>query len=118
MGILISSLGIITLIFLLWLGVKYFQKLSYVRFLNRLHPLDKLYREMLDLLGENGYRKKPAQTPYEYADSLRIKLIDGKWQTIDVITNAYVQWRYGSLDFDIVDLRSQFQSLRQSFRKK
>ena len=117
-GLLTGILALITLTFLMWLAFNYVRKLRYAHYLNRLHPLDKLYREMLDLLGENGHRKKPSQTPYEYAYSLRHQFMEQRWQVIDNVTIAYVQWRYGNLDFDIASLRSQLASLRQSFSQK
>ena len=34
------------------------------------HSISQLYREMLKILGNNGYPKKLSQTPYEYVQSL------------------------------------------------
>ena len=116
-GLLLGILGVVILTFFGWLTVNYLQKLSYVKFLNRLHPVAKLYREMLDLLADKAKAKKSAQTPYEYAQSLNNILTPEQLEIVNLISNSYVQWRYGGVEANLDYLRSQFRLLQNSFQK-
>ena len=116
-GVLFGILGAIILAFLGWLIVNYVQKFTYMRALNQLHPMAKLYREMIDLLSEKGHDKKTSQTPYEYTQTLNNLLSQEQLEIINLITHSYVQWRYGKVDINIDYLRSQFQLLEKSFPK-
>ncbi|MDY7015841.1 MAG: DUF4129 domain-containing transglutaminase family protein, partial [Cyanobacteriota bacterium] len=66
--------GLILLVgvsFLGWIGWVNFQKWRYQRRLAKLPAMEKLYRQMLDLLAVRGEMKHPAQTPLEYARTAR-----------------------------------------------
>ncbi|BAQ64369.1 DUF3488 and DUF4129 domain-containing transglutaminase family protein [Geminocystis sp. NIES-3709] len=117
-GILISFLGLIIFTFISWLAWNFSQKFLYRLRLAKLHPLEKLDREMLDLLAEKGYRKNVAQTPLEYANSLREFLTIEQIEIVDLITNSYVQWRYGNITPNTDYLQSQFNLLKRSFYAK
>ncbi len=70
---------------------------------------------MLDLLQEKGHPKHQAQTPYEYVQSLNNIFIGEQLEIITVISNSYVQWRYGNVNCNLDYLRSQFKLLQNSF---
>lgn len=117
-GILMGFLGLIILAFIGWLGWNVTQKLLYRLRLAKLHPLEKMYREMLDLLAEKNYQKNPAQTPLEYAHSLREFLTMEQLEIIILITNSYVQWRYGNIPANLDYLQAQFNLLNRSLTNK
>lgn len=114
-GILITFLGLIILAFISWLSWNFAQKLLYRLRLAKLHPLEKVYREMLDLLAQKNYPKNPAQTPLEYAYSLKEFLNLEQLEIIILITNSYVQWRYGNIPSNLDYLQAQFNLLNRSF---
>lgn len=114
-GILVAILSLIILGFLSWLGWNYLQQLSYRLRLSKLHPMAKMYQEMLDLLTAKGYPKKSAQTPLEYAHSLTELVSIEQREIIFLITNSYVEWRYGNINQNISYLQSQFDLLNRSF---
>jgi len=115
LGILVGILGLIMVAFLGWLGFLAVRKFLYRNYLSRLNPTEKLYREMLDLLKEKGYPKLPSQTPKEYCESLRDFLILEQWEIVFLISNNYVQWRYGDITPNMDYLTSQYQLLKKSF---
>jgi protein-glutamine gamma-glutamyltransferase len=116
-GILMGFLGLIILTFITWLGWNFTQKLSYCLSLAKLNPMEKLYREMLDLLANKGYRKNPAQTPIEYVNSLTEFLSIEQREIVLLITNNYVQWRYGNIPVNVAYLQSQFSLLNRSLNQ-
>lgn len=113
-GILTGILGLILLAFASWLGWQYLQKLFYRRQLAKLHPVSKLYREMLDYLQEKGYPKHPAQTPQEYCQYLTEFFDEEKLRIIQLISDSYTAWFYGNREQNYDYLRSQFQLLTKS----
>ncbi len=120
--LLINSLVIILLIIIVavicWFIFKYFKnKTSTTSFGNKLHPVAKLYREMLNLLDKKGHPKRLAQTPYEYTSSLEHIFLAEQLEIINLITNNYVTWRYGDITPNTDYLRSQFLLLKKSFRQ-
>jgi protein-glutamine gamma-glutamyltransferase len=62
--------------------------------LQRLHPTERAYRQMLQLLSEQGMTKPSYQTPQEYADLIRLKSLP-QADVVDEITQAYQDWYYG-----------------------
>ena len=116
-GVLIGILAAMILVFIGWLIINYVQKILYSRYLNKLHPVAKLYQEMLDLLQEQGYPKNRAQTPYEYSQSLQNILLPEQLEIIILISDSYVQWRYGNVNPNLDYLRSQFKLLQKSYAK-
>jgi protein-glutamine gamma-glutamyltransferase len=108
-GLLSAALGG----WLLWLG---YQRWRYQRQLRRLAPMARLYQELVDWAGDQGIPKHPAQTPNEYARRLGERgFLVG--QTVpQVITQAYLGWRYG--EQSPADVRSLQQALRQLQRQR
>jgi protein-glutamine gamma-glutamyltransferase len=108
-------LGIATAIgasFLLWLTWLGYQRWRYGQKLRRLEPTARLYQQLTDWLARQGLPKHPAQTPWEYA---RIVANRGALQgdrTPQIITNAYLAWRYGGETPDLVELQQSFRLLQ------
>jgi len=96
---------------LLWNLAQTWQK---QRRLARLAPMERLYRQMLDWLAVQGFRKPVAQTPLEYADHFQVHHPDVETtDLVDQISQAYVRWRYGGESVDVAKLHQQFQKLQQ-----
>lgn len=56
----------------------------------------KIYASMVDLAGEAGYGRRPAETPYEYR-SVLYRAFPGGQEPVDAITEAYVRVHYGEV---------------------
>ncbi|NJK28248.1 MAG: DUF4058 family protein [Coleofasciculaceae cyanobacterium SM2_3_26] len=81
--------------FLLWLGWTQWQYWRHQHWLARLHPMERLYQNMLDLLATQGCPRHPAQTPLEYAYHMWERQPVNRAEAIADISHAYVRWRYG-----------------------
>ena len=110
--ILTSALG-----FLVWLAWNAFTRWLYQNKLAKLPEMERLYREMLDILAANGYRKSPAQTPFEYARLLRSHTTPEEAAAIDDISEAYIRWRYGDRAPNYSELQGQFQDLQERLKR-
>lgn len=115
-GILVGILGLILSAFLGWLGWNWLKKWFYYRHLAKLTPIERLYREMLDLMSKKGYPKNPAQTPLEYAQNIYQQQQNVRAEIIDEICQGYVMWRYGNYTPNVSYLEQQFQALKRSFK--
>jgi hypothetical protein len=56
----------------------------------------KIYASMVDLATEAGYPRRPAETPYEYRNTLYLAFAGGR-DPVDTITEAYVRVHYGQV---------------------
>lgn len=101
------------LAFLGWLGWNGVVQWRYQRRLAKLPPVERLYRQMLDVLGRQGYRKHPAQTPFEYARELERHQQQTSATAIDEISQAYVSWRYGQAEPNLERLQQRLQELKK-----
>ncbi|NER37663.1 MAG: DUF3488 domain-containing protein [Oscillatoria sp. SIO1A7] len=110
--ILTSALG-----FLVWLAWNAIARWLYQNKLAKLPEMERLYREMLDILAANGYRKSPAQTPFEYARLLRSHTTPEEAAAIDEISEAYIRWRYGDRAPNYSQLQGQFQDLQERLKR-
>ncbi|MDB9515588.1 DUF3488 and DUF4129 domain-containing transglutaminase family protein [Roseofilum reptotaenium CS-1145] len=118
-GFFIGSILAIAISFLLWVLFKQWQQWRRQRWLSKLHPVERIYQQYLDILREAGYPKHPAQTPQEYAESLRGKYGSETANVIDRIPQAYVQWRYGGIESESIShLQQSLQQLKQRSRQK
>jgi protein-glutamine gamma-glutamyltransferase len=98
--------------FMLWLTWVGYQRWRYWQKLRRLAPTARLYQQLTDWLAHQGLPKHPAQTPWEYA---RIVANRGSFQddrTPQIITNAYLAWRYGGQTPDLTELQQSFRLLQ------
>jgi protein-glutamine gamma-glutamyltransferase len=107
----------IALGFLGWLGWNQWRTWRYRRWLSSLPPMERLYQQMLTVLGTKGYAKHPAQTPLEYANLSRQHHPPTFGEVIDEISQAYVRWRYGNQTPNIQYLRQRLRELIKSTRQ-
>ncbi len=63
--------------------------------LRKLHPTERAYRQMLQLLAEQGMTKSNYQTPQEYANFVKAKVSTVQADVISEITQAYQDWYFG-----------------------
>lgn len=117
-GLFTGLLVIIGLSFLGWLAWNGWRHWRYQRWLNKLHPMESIYHQMLRWLGENGLRKHPASTPFEYASASRQQYADERGEAIEEISQAYVNWRYGGESPNLGYLRRRLEVLRKSQIRK
>lgn len=99
--------------FLGWLGWQGWRKWTYRRWLRRQPPMESLYQQMLDWLAVQGYRKHPAQTPLEYAKQAYETQERTRAQTIDEISQAYMNWRYGNIAPNFSQLQQRLRDLKK-----
>ncbi|ELR99807.1 DUF3488 and DUF4129 domain-containing transglutaminase family protein [Gloeocapsa sp. PCC 73106] len=111
-GFLIGILSVVLLSFLIWLGFAQAQNWRQSRYLAKLAPIERLYREMLNWLLHKGYPKHPAQTPLEYAQIAREHHQASKAKIIEEISQAYVEWRYGAATPNVSHLYQRFKLLK------
>lgn len=108
-------LGLGLLLWLLWQG---WQSWRRYRWLNQLPPMERYYQQMLVLLKDRGLSKHPAQTPYEY---VKVTAQGGDLDRAGLIariSEAYVQWRYGTATPDLTQVKQALQQLKRlNFRR-
>jgi transglutaminase-like putative cysteine protease len=115
--------GIIALIFgailgfLVWLGWKPLSRWLRGRKLAKYPPIERLYRQMLELFRERGQGKHPAQTPLEYAEATRSLQPEPVAAIVEEISRAYTDWRYGDRSSDVDHLRQRFGELAKLVKK-
>lgn len=116
LGLLLGSGGLTVLGFLGWLLWSGWRSWSQHRRLLRLPPMEALYQTMLSQLAIQGFRKPSSQTPLEYAQDLR-NHTPNHADSVDAISHAYVQWRYGGQPPDLARLRYHLRSLKTQFKR-
>jgi len=85
--------------------------------LRRLDPTERAYRQMLQVLSEQGMTKYNYQTPMEYADQVRTKVSPDQATIITQITQAYQDWYYGDRPVSVNSLTTILRRLkRMKFR--
>jgi len=99
-----------------WLSWKQWQYLLNRLWLHKLHPMDRLYQQMLQWTSQKGLNKHPAQTPLEYAQVSSQKYPPATAQVIDEISQAYVSWRYGGGSPDWKKLQQRWHRIKQKTR--
>lgn len=116
-GFFTSLILAIALGFLGWLGWNQWQTWRYQRWLRKLPPMERLYQQMLKVLGTKGYVKHPAQTPLEYAKVSHQHHPSASAGVIDEISHAYVSWRYGNQTPNIKHLQERLRNLIKSVQQ-
>ena len=81
--------------FLGWLGWYGAGRWRYQRRLARLSDADRLYRQVLDWLADQGLPKRPAQTPLEYMQVVRERYPAEVATAIAAVIDLYMRWHYG-----------------------
>ena len=66
----------------------------------------KIYASMVDLAQEAGYPRDPAETPYEYRDTL-YAAFPGAEASVDAVTEAYIRTHYG----EVPDTREEMKEI-------
>jgi protein-glutamine gamma-glutamyltransferase len=77
--------------------------------------MEQRYRQTLDRLSAQGWPRSTAQTPFEYAQSIRTQQPDLA-EPIDQISQAYVNWRYGNQEPDLGEVDRLLAQLSQQLQ--
>jgi protein-glutamine gamma-glutamyltransferase len=117
-GVLVGLIIAVVLGLLAWLGCDRVRNWRYRRRLAKLPPMERLYRQMLEMLKEKGYPKHPAQTPLEYARFASKDCASTAAKSIEEISQAYVRWRYGEQSQNLDCLRQHLKGLKREVRLK
>ena len=96
-----------------WLLWRSWRGWRYHRWLGTLPPMERLYQQMLTWLAVQGFRKRPAQTPLEYARQSYESQAASRAAAIDDISQAYVRWRYGDNAPNLARLKQRLRDLKQ-----
>jgi transglutaminase-like putative cysteine protease len=107
---LLSLTGLAFLAWLTWQGWRRWRK--YAR-LQKLPAVERVYQQLLDWLAGQGYPKRPAQTPLEYAIALRQQPRFAKSDEVIAVVQTYVRWRYGNSVTDPEQLKRQVKHIKQ-----
>jgi transglutaminase-like putative cysteine protease len=110
-GFLLGLMMAISLGFLGWLCFLQLLRWGASRRLAKLHPMERLYWQMLGLLKAKGYPKHPAQTPLEYGRLSRQYHPANLSEIIEEISQSYVSWRYGENPQNLDYLQQQLKLL-------
>ncbi len=119
-GLFAGLLLLVSLSFLGWLGWGRWRSWRRQRWLAKLPPMERLYQQLLGLMAQWGWQKRPSQTPLEYAETLRQRSHSSNPQvanTANDIIHAYVSWRYGGRNSeDISNLQTRLKNLKRPRR--
>jgi transglutaminase-like putative cysteine protease len=116
-GVLTVTLVLLVLGWLGWMLWSVWGRWRYWQRLQGLHPVERLYQQMVDWLAQEGWRKHPAQTPGEYLQRLEQQRISPQMQVVvRSITQEYLAWRYaGRSGGDVVELRRSLRQVRRDW---
>ncbi len=112
-GIFTALIVATVLCFLGWLSWSGWRSWRYHRKLATLPPMERLYQQMLTLLGRQGFHKRSAETPLEYARQQKDHQVAERARAIEEISQAYVNWRYGNEAPDLTRLKERLQELKK-----
>ncbi|MEB3294043.1 MAG: DUF4129 domain-containing protein, partial [Synechococcales bacterium] len=90
----------------------------YQQRLQKLAPMERLYRQLLDWQATQGYPKHPAQTPLEYVQQVGLRQRPAQAAVVHQISQAYLGWRYGDRAIDLPQLEQQLTQLKRSPLKR
>ena len=113
LGVFVGLVSLTGVGFAIWLALVVWRAIAFRVWLTKLHPMEAIYQQMLQWLSRRGFRKTPAQTPSEYAASMRHHHPTNKADIIEDISTAYVHWRYGGDTANIKTLSKQLKTLKQ-----
>ncbi|MEG3937830.1 MULTISPECIES: DUF3488 and DUF4129 domain-containing transglutaminase family protein [unclassified Microcoleus] len=112
---LISAIAFGFIGWLIWQG---WRKWRYRRWLHKLPPVEGVYQQMLKDLASRGFAKQKAQTPLEYAKTMRGHHATDEAEVIEEVSQAYVRWKYGGEAGNLSQLRQLVDNLRRSHLRK
>jgi hypothetical protein len=118
LGALLGLILAIAAGFVGWLGWEQARRWLYQQHLAKMHPMARLYQQMLIALKGQGHGKSVAQTPSEYVQSLREYLTVEQLEVVEEISLAYVSWRYGDQPQNLDYLQQQFRTLLRSLERQ
>jgi len=113
LGAFTGLLLAIVLSFAGWLLWRSWRGWRYRRWLAKLPPMESLYQQMLTWLAIQGFRKRDAQTPLEYARQSYDAQPAVQAAAIEDIAQAYVRWRYGGKAPNLAQLKQRLRNLKQ-----
>jgi transglutaminase-like putative cysteine protease len=99
-----------------WLGWQQWRKWRYQQWLNKLPPVERIYQQMLAKSGNWGIAKHPAQTPLEYAQTVRGLRSISLGSVVTELSQAYTAWRYGAEPQHLDRLQGLLKDLTRSKR--
>ncbi len=112
-----SGTGIaIALAFLGWWSWQQWRKWKHRQWLKKLAPVERVYQQMLSRLSKKYLSKHPAQTPLEYAQTIRDTHSYSIGILVAEISQAYTAWRYGEEPQQIDRLQKLLNQLKKSNR--
>jgi transglutaminase-like putative cysteine protease len=117
LGIFTGSAIAITLAFCGWWGWQQWGKWRYRQWLKQLSPVERVYQQMLAQLAELGTSKHPAQTPLEYAQTVRDTRSTSTSVLVTEISQSYTAWRYGQEPQQVDRLQELLTNLQQDKTK-
>jgi protein-glutamine gamma-glutamyltransferase len=92
LGIFSGSAIAISVAFCGWWSWQQLSKWRHRQWLKKLSPVERIYQQMLATL---SLPKHPAQTPLEYAQSVRDTRSSSIGTVVTEISRSYTAWRYG-----------------------
>jgi transglutaminase-like putative cysteine protease len=113
LGIFIGSAIAISLAFCLWWGWHQLTKWRHRQWLKKLSPVERIYQQMLAQLRDRGLPKHPAQTPLEYAQTVRENRSAATSMVVSEISQAYSAWRYGAQPQQVDRLQALLKNLNE-----
>lgn len=112
-GFLSALLSLTGLVFFSWLAWQGWRRWRQNARLQKLPAIERIYQQLLGWLAEQGYPKRPTQTPLEYAISLRQQRQFSKAEEVMGIIQTYLRWRYGNLDEDANALSQRVKAMKK-----
>ena len=116
-GLLAGLMSLVAVSFLGWLSWQQLQRWRYQRWLSRLPAMERLYQQLLSLLAQQATAKDPAQTPFEYVETVNRTLEQSQSEVVQEISEAYVSWRYGNYATNLDYLQYSLKRLKRSFQR-
>jgi transglutaminase-like putative cysteine protease len=113
LGIFLGSAIAISIAFCLWWGWQQFTNWQHRQWLKKLSPVERIYQQMLAQLRDRGVPKHPAQTPLEYAKTVRDTRSAATSLVVAEISQAYTAWRYGAQPQQVDRLQELLKNLHQ-----
>ena len=110
-GVLAGLLSVTGLLFLGWLSWQGWQHWRRQARLRQLPPIERAYQRLLAWLAEQGYPKRPFQTPLEHAIALGQETQFAHSDQVMAVVQVYLRWRYGNRAEDAAELRGQVNAL-------
>jgi transglutaminase-like putative cysteine protease len=113
-GFLAALLSLTGLAFIAWLMLQGWRRWHQHRQLSQLPLIERIYQHLLNWLAAQGYPKRSAQTPLEYAIHLHDVSRYDKADDVMDVTQLYMRWRYGNVATDPDQLQQRVNAIQRS----